>query len=270
MNTYLMTATRLYGEYVGGLWCTTDVESIVEVVYAQTSDKALELFYGRYPESVLEAEPRCTLLCRNVQAEEGFACEHEQNRIAGLLDWQFDAEVDENLWDNFLQRLTDVEFNLKTALDNSPEWVRIWFAWHSISATLLHMLASDSSVSVRRFVADNACTTPLDLDKLADDTDVVVRSNVALSINVSQSTLTRLVQDRSSRVRRAVALHPRATSAMLSLLAQDDNPMVRCSVASHPSTDLSTLSALCRDANSSVVQAAREALNARRAKGETR
>lgn len=177
------------------------------------------------------------------------------------LDIQFDTEPNSTMWNEFLARLAAAGWDMKAALGATPERSRMWFAEHTISSTLLHVLASDSSALVRRLVADSAYTTPIDLEVLAHDADVNVRRSVALNYNVPQGTLTRLAQDKDSRVRRVVALHPHVTSDLLSFLALDDDPHVRRSVATNLSTNLSLIQKLSDDQDNTVRCVARARLN---------
>ena len=143
-------------------------------------------------------------------------------------------------------RLVETSIHLQTARD------------HQTSPLVLSELAADSSVGVRRLVAENPNSPQLALLKLAADGRDSVRLAVTRNPNVNaavlSSVLSDLAGDDNTTVREAVARNHATPGRVLAFLARDGNIDVRGNVAGNPSTPPATLSMLFADKEEIIIE----------------
>ena len=143
-------------------------------------------------------------------------------------------------------RLVETSMHMQTARD------------HHTSPRVLAELATDSSVGVRRLVAENPNSPPMAIVKLAGDGRDSVRLAVTRNPNVSaavlSSVLSDLAGDDSTTVRQAVARDRATPGRVLAFLSRDGNIDVRGDVASNPSTPAATLSMLFGDKDEDIIE----------------
>jgi hypothetical protein len=143
-------------------------------------------------------------------------------------------------------RLVETSMHLQTARD------------HHTSPPVLSELATDSSVGVRRLVAENPNSPPMAILKLAgdgrDSVRLAVTRNPNVNANVLSSVLSDLAGDDSTTVREAVARNRATPGRVLAFLSRDGNIDVRGDVAGNPSTPAATLSILFGDKDEAIIE----------------
>jgi hypothetical protein len=143
-------------------------------------------------------------------------------------------------------RLVETSMHLQTARD------------HHTSPAVLSELASDTSVGVRRLVAENPNSPPGAILTLVgdgrDSVRLAVTRNPKVKPDVLRNVLSDLAGDDDTHVREAVARNPATPGRVLAFLAHDANLDVRGDVASNPSTPVATLSMLFGGKDESIIE----------------
>jgi hypothetical protein len=143
-------------------------------------------------------------------------------------------------------RLVETSMHLQTARD------------HHTAPAVLSELAADTSVGVRRLVAENPNSPPTAILRLAgdgrDSVLLAITRNPRVRPEVLGNVLGDLAGDDSTVVREAVAKNHGTPARVLSFLAHDASLEVRSDVAANPSTSPATLSLLFGDKDESVIE----------------
>jgi HEAT repeat protein len=143
-------------------------------------------------------------------------------------------------------RLVQTAMHLQTARDDHT------------APPVLSELADDSSVGVRRLVAENPNSPAPAILKLAgdgrDSVRLAVTRNPKVRPEVLRNVLSDLAGDDDTKVREAVARNHATPARVLAFLAHDGNLDVRGDVASNPSTSPATLSMLFGDKDEDVIE----------------